>query len=330
MKLKEIAAAAASIATNHAILIFSRPKFGKTYLAGTAAKIKDINRIFWFDLENGSETLLHMDLTDEEMDKITVYKIADTKETPIGIETMLKAMSIKSEVSICDEHGRVGCADCKSNKKSSTPFSLAKCTHNDLVVIDSGSQMGDSALAACMLGKDTMAKPGWDEYGIQGKWLADILSVIQQCKTTNFVVLTHELVVEEEHNGAKKDAIFPLMGTKPFSMKVAKYFGTVVYLHKKMNKHAGASSSTFRGDIVTGSRVNARLEDAKELNMHAILVAGGIIREGSGSAAASGSTVEETIVVPTSQIAEAQSEKQEATASPKALTLAERLKMKKT
>lgn len=326
MKLNEIAKAVAAIATNHAILIFSRPKFGKTHLAGTAAKIKDINNIYWFDLENGSETLLHMDLTEEEMSKITIYKIADTKETPIGIETMLKAMSIKNSVDICDEHGRVGCAECKANKKSSTPFSLAKCTHNDLVVIDSGSQLGDSALAACMLGKDNMAKPGWDEYGIQGKWLADILSVIQQCKTTNFIVLTHELVVEEEHNGAKKDAIFPLVGTKPFSMKVAKYFGTVVYLHKKMNKHAGASSSTFRGDIVTGSRVNARLEDAKELNMHAILVAGGIIREGSGSAVASGQVAEETVTKTTSQVVIEQPDP----SLSKPLSLAERLKMKKT
>lgn len=324
MNLKEIAKAAATVAKNHAILIFSRPKFGKTYLAGTAARIKDINRIFWFDLENGSETLLHMDLTDEEMEKITIYKIADTKETPIGIETMLKAMSIKSSVDICDEHGRVNCADCKSNKKPSTPFSLAKCTHNDLVVIDSGSQLGDSALAACMLGKDTMAKPGWDEYGIQGKWLADILSVVQQCKTTNFIVLTHEIVVEEELNGAKKDAIFPLVGTKPFSMKVAKYFGTVVYLHKKMNKHAGASSSTFRGDIVTGSRVNARIEDSKELDMRAILVEGGIIREGSGQSVSTlNDSINQTVVAdPIPQT--------ESSFPSKVLTLAERLKMKKT
>ena len=61
-------------------------------------------------------------------------------------------------------------------------------------------------------------------------------------------------------------------------MKVAKYFGSVVYVHKKMNKHVAGSSSTYRGDLLTGSRVNARIEDAKEASMHQILVEGGILR----------------------------------------------------
>lgn len=293
-KLSDIAKAVAQVKANHSILIYSKPKFGKTRLAGTAARIPQVKRIFWFDLENGVETLLHMDLTEAELEKVIVYKLPDTKENPIAIETMLKAFSIRNKITICDEHGKADCVDCKKAGKPSLPFALAECTHNDLIVIDSGSQLGDSALNATMIGKDSMTKPGWDEYGIQGKWLGDILSVVQQAKHTNFVVLTHEIIFEDDE---KKQQIFPLMGTKPFSMKVAKYFGTVVYLMKKMGKHAGASSSTFRPDVLTGSRLNIQVEKANELDMRTILIEGGILREdGSMGNVGSKPTVTETVV----------------------------------
>jgi hypothetical protein len=151
------------------------------------------------------------------------------------------------------------------------------CNHTDLVVMDSGSELGDSALSATMKGKEDMFKPGWDEYALQGKWLGDILSVVQQAKHTNFVLITHEIALEDSN---KQDKIYPLMGSKPFCMKVAKYFGTVVYVDKKLNKHVAGSSSTYRGNVLTGSRVNARIEDAKngDYDMRTILVEGGILR----------------------------------------------------
>jgi len=317
MKLSDIAKAVATVQANHSILIFSRPKLGKTRLAGTAAKIPEVKRIFWFDLENGSQTLLNMGLTEEEMEKITIYKLPDTKETPIAIETMLKAFSVRNKVLICDEHGRDNCVECKREGKPSTPFALSECTHNDLVVVDSGSQLGDSALAATMLGKDNMAKPGWDEYGIQGKWLGDILSVVQQAKHTNFVVLTHELILENEE---KKQEIHPLMGTKAFSMKVAKYFGSVIYLYKKLGKHAAASSSVFRPDVVTGSRLNALMEKAGDPDMRTILIEGGILKEGDMGSASKAEATKQATVVPIKEAAQAED---------KPLSLSERLKMGK-
>jgi len=278
MKLSELAKAVAVVQPNHSILIYGPPKTGKTRLAGTAAKIKEINRIFWFDGENGAETLLHMGLTEEEMDKITLFKIRDTRDQPIFIETVLKAFTSKVPVDICDMHGKVNCAECKRAGNPSVRFLMADCTHNDLVITDSGSQLGDSAMAALCLGKDSMYKPGWDEYGIQGKWLGDILTVVQQATHTNFAFLTHEICMEDDEG---KDKFYPLMGTKAFSMKCAKYFGTVAYVHKKLNKHVAGSSSTYLGDRVTGSRVNARIEkNAETADMRAILIEGGILREG--------------------------------------------------
>lgn len=280
MKLTELLKASNLKKPNHSILLYGPPKTGKTRLVGTAAKIKELDRIYWIDLENGSETLLHMGLTEEEMGKIELIRIPDTRETPRGCETVLKMFSAKEDIRICSLHGKVNCVECKTNKEEGeTIFNLRKCTHKDLVIIDSGSQLGDSSLAMACLGKSGDFKPGWDEYGLSNKWLGDILSVIQQATFTNFVVITHEMIVEEDINGIKKDKILPLMGTRAFCSKVAKYFGTVVYTELKLGKHAAGSSSTYKANHITGSRVNVKIENAKEPTMRAILIEGGILKE---------------------------------------------------
>jgi hypothetical protein len=280
MKLTDLLKASNLKKPNHSILLYGPPKTGKTRLVGTAAKIKELDRIYWIDLENGSETLLHMGLTEEEMGKIELIRIPDTRETPRGCETVLKMFSAKEDIRICSLHGKVNCVECKTNKEEGeTVFNLRKCTHKDLVIIDSGSQLGDSSLAMACLGKSGDFKPGWDEYGLSNKWLGDILSVIQQATFTNFVVITHEMIVEEDINGIKKDKILPLMGTRAFCSKVAKYFGTVVYTELKLGKHAAGSSSTYKANHITGSRVNVKIENAKEPTMRAILIEGGILKE---------------------------------------------------
>lgn len=276
MKLSQVAEAVALASANHAILVYGPPKSGKTRLVGTAAKLEEIENIYWFDLENGSDTLLNMGLTPAEMDKITLFKPQDTRENPIAVETMLKCMG-RGTHKVCDMHGKVDCADCIKAGRPFTEFSLAKCTHNDLVVIDSGTQLGESAMAAACMGQSVLFKPGFDEFGIQGKYLSDILSTIQQAVFTNFVVICHALLQEDDDD---KEKFFPLMGTKPYSMRVAGKFGTVVYVEKKMNKHVAGSSSTYRSNVVTGSRVGAQIEKASEPTMKAILIDGGILKRG--------------------------------------------------
>lgn len=279
MNLKQLASAVNLKRPNHSILLYGPPKTGKTRLAGTAARIPEFQRIFWFDCENGSETLLHMGLTDSELEKITIYRIPDTRENPRACETILKAFSSKSTgIKICDEHGKVGCVECEKAGKSSETFNLPSLTHQDLVIIDSGSQLGDSALAMACAGKDVSFKPTWDEYGLQVKWLGDIMSVIQQAYHTNFLVITHEIAVEEEINGVSRDKIYPLVGTKSFCQKVGKYFGTVAYIEIKMGKHSAGSSSTYKVNYLSGSRVNAKMEAAKEPDLRSIFIEGGILK----------------------------------------------------
>lgn len=280
MKLSDLAKASAK-RPNHSILLYGPPKTGKTKLVGTAAAIPEINKIYWIDGENGAETLLHMGLTEEQLAKIVLYRIPDTRETPRFIETVLKMFSAKEPITICDDHGRVSCVECQdktSKKFTGEEFCLRNCTHNDLVVIDSGSQLGDSALNMACAGKPLEYKPGWDEYGLQSKWLGDILSVMQAAYYTNFVMISHVIPIEEEHNGIKKDKLYPLVGTKAFCSKVGKYFGTVVYTEIKMGKHCSGSGSTYKADCITGSRVNAVMEKQANADMRTILIDGGVLK----------------------------------------------------
>lgn len=278
MNLLEMAQAATKVQKpNHSILIYGPPKTGKTRFVGTAAELPEIKRIWWFDGENGLDTLLHMGLSPEAMSKVTAFRIPDTRESPRFVETMLKAMTSKVPIKICHAHGKVGCVECKAPEQS-TEFCLSKCTHDELVVIDSGSQLGDSALNLACLGKDVTYKPGYDEYGACGKYLSDILTVVQASVYTNVVIISHEMVVEEEVNGIKKDKILPLIGTRTYCSKVSKYFGTVVYTEIKMGKHTTGSSSTYKANHVTGSRLNISTEKSKEEGMKAILIEGGILK----------------------------------------------------
>lgn len=259
---------------NHSILIYGPPKTGKSRLVATAAKLPEIKRICWIDIENGSEVLLNMGLTKEELAKFIIIKVPDTRDNPRAIETVLKMFTSKVPVKICDAHGMVSCPECaKSNSPQETIF-LRDFTHNDLVVLDSGSQLGVSALNASCLGKGDLYKPQFDDWGNVGKWLSDVLLVVQQCQYTNMVVITHELSHEGED---KVERIYPLMGSKGFSTGVGRYFGTVIYTMTKLGKHAAASSSTYKSNLITGSRRNVRMEDSKDISMKDILIAGGIL-----------------------------------------------------
>ena len=48
----------------------------------------------------------------------------------------------------------------------------------------------------------------------------------------------------------------------------------------KLNKHVAGSSSTYKQDYITGSRLGIKME-GKEPDMRTILIDGGILKEGS-------------------------------------------------
>lgn len=271
------------VSSSHAILIYGDSGCGKTRLAATAATIPALNKIYYIDLENGSDTILNMGLPDEALGKIQLYKICDTRKDPHAMSTMLKMFSAREDISLCEEHGRINCLECTRAKKPTQVFNLTKMTHNDLVIIDSGSQLADCGVNALLKGQPEDAILQIQEWGTVNNWLKSILQTVQAGRYTNVVVLTHVLY-DEEYSGTGinktliRTKIYPLMGTKTFSTQVGKYFGTIVHLEVKNKKHVGGSSTVYALNTQTKSRLGIKVENANEITMSEILVRGGIIK----------------------------------------------------
>ena len=278
MNLTEIAGAVKTLTrpkNRFVICVYGDAKTGKTELAGTIAKVPWVTKVHWFDLENGSETLIRMvldgKLTPEEGAKIIVYKIPDSKQIPMAMETMMKVLTVHKDLTICELHGRVSCVECADKngttitKLNGQPFNIAKLTEDEVVVIDTGSQLADSILNYYMTKNANTGKPGWDEYGPQGLDLSNAGQVMQS-GIANFIMITHTLTVDVKENDETREAIYPLVGTKNMCKKFGKYFGHVIYLHKKLNMHKAGSSSTYQPNVVTGSRAGWLIEQDKELD----------------------------------------------------------------
>ena len=232
------------------VLVYGEPKSGKTQLA--AALSSNFNLIF-FDLENGYETLLKLPANQQE--RIELISIPDTKVFPIAIETMLKVITgIKTD--ICEQHGKVSCQLCK---KADSPFSIVCLNElgaDTIVVVDSLTQLSNSAMNHLTKTQEELYKPEWSDYRNQGQLLDKFLSQIQQAKF-NVVCITHVVESQQEDGKAK---LFPVCGTAQFSRNTAKYFDHVVYCELKNKKHQFGSSTTYANNVMSGSRMDVALE----------------------------------------------------------------------
>jgi hypothetical protein len=244
-KLTEVA-----VSKTHRALVFGPPKSGKTQLVSQLAS--DFN-LLWFDLENGWETLLKLPHTSQE--RIELIQIPDTKVYPIAIETMLKVIS-GGQVSICVKHGKVSCPLCKKDNLEFSVVCLNDLTSDYIVVVDSITQLANSAMNHLAKNQDDTYKPEWTDYRNQGQLMDKFLSQIQQAKF-NVVCITHEAEVEME-DGRKK--LVPVAGTTNFSRNTAKYFDHVIYSEVKNKKHNFASSTCYANNILTGSRTDVEIE----------------------------------------------------------------------
>lgn len=271
--------------STHSILIYGDSGSGKTRLAATASLLPEIQNIYWIDLENSRDTIFSMDLPDWALKKIKLFTLLDTRKEPHVMNTILRMFSSKTDIPICEEHGRMNCLLCNSEKKPFQTFNLTKMTHNDLLVLDSGSQLADCGVNALLKGQPEEAILQIQEYGTINNWLSAIFQVIQIGRFVSTVVLT-QTYYDEEYSGTGpnktlvRTRLFPLVGTKNYSTKVGKFFGTTIFLEVKGGKHIGGSSTTYRVNVQTKSRLNVAVEKAPEIAMamKEILVKSGIIR----------------------------------------------------
>lgn len=231
-------------------LIFGGPKSGKSLLVGELTKEFNLK---YFDLENGYKTLRQ--LPQQQQDRIELYSIPDTKIWPVAIGTMLKVITGLS-TTFCVEHGSTACLLCKKDGRPMESVELNALSGEDIVVIDSLTQLSLSTMSHIKKNDDELDKPTWDNYASQGFLLDKFLSQVQQAKF-NICVITHEVESELE-NGGKK--LVPVAGTREFSRNTAKYFDHVIYCELKNKKHAFGSATDYSMSVLTGSRVNVAIE----------------------------------------------------------------------
>ena len=247
MKLNEL-----TRPTARHILVFGAPKIGgKTRLVGELSRVYKLK---WFDLENGRTTLYQLPL--EAQQNIDMFVIPDTKEYPIAAETItvvLKGLKTR----ICNTHGKVSCAICiKNNPSDFSEICLNEMKEDEILVIDSMTQLSNSIMSHIGRGKDDLWKPEWEHYRTQGAMLDRILSTIQNAPY-HCIVITHEQSVPLEDG---KERLVPVAGTTNFARNTAKYFDEVIYAEVKNRRHICASSTTYSPVILTGSRTGVELE----------------------------------------------------------------------
>lgn len=259
---------------NMTLLLYGAAKTGKTTLASTLARIDYVERIWWFDIENGIDAVIlayqEGKLTDEQVAKIIPIRVVDTKQNPLATETLLKALCGRRAVRISQEDGKV-----LPDSDKTTPyidFDYSKLTDKDLIVVDSLSQFGQSTLNAATLGKPTEYKLQLDDYGASQKWVYDLLTTVQAAQHCHIACITHVRIEEDE---LKRTVVMPLMGSSTTSANVAKHFNTVIYLEKNLKQLKATSSVLGSVSAQTGSRIGLTLEKDKEPCLAATLIEAG-------------------------------------------------------
>lgn len=247
------------------VIVAADPKAGKSTLASQLAE--DGFKLLWFSIDNGHSVLSKLSPAAQE--RIEIIVLPDTKDFPIAIDTMKKVLTKAGDHKICDRHGQIDCTVCAKNQLAFTTVNLEKIAYDPdytwVVVIDNISQLSDS-------GENYVRKAGklkdddkteWDHYSHWQFLMKSVLSAIQVAPY-NIVCLAH-LVESEMEDGKKK--LVPMVGSSVYSRKVGGYFDHVVFLEIHNMAHKGASSSTFRQSVLTGSRTDVKMEDQGKMSL---------------------------------------------------------------
>ncbi len=266
MKLSELFAQPKQ--TGESILLFGPPKVGKSLLAGRLAE--EFN-LWWFDLENGAATLMNH-LEPALLEKINFFRIPDTKINPVAVRTLVKVFN-GAPYEICFDHGSINCAACKQKARPISRICLNELGPNDIVVIDSLTQLWNSACAhvANAANLETFVKFGYDEWAKANQLIASILSEIQQARY-NPLFISHEIMVDMQDGSSK---IVPVGGTRNQSQNTAKYFSSVVYMEVSLGQFKMGSSPTYKANVVSGTRTGLIL-NGKDITLADLIKAKGI------------------------------------------------------
>lgn len=267
----------ADLKTKQGILIYGPSLSGKTLLAGTIAKHPLIKRVWALDLENGISVLTnpevppHLRLTPQEMEKVIPITIPDTATRPLAKNTVTQLLASPNPHWVNSVTGELSATQKKGDDWIYWP-PLHSRSEGEAIIIDSGSQL--SASVTAFYANQGLAS--FDLHAAVGQQLHTIFSAIQ-ASPIPIVYVTH-IVMDEpalpvpkrEGGGTKPNPrmmlestriaqIYPLSGTKQFSMNCSKYFNHKIYTYIHRGRHVVLSTPDAVDFTTPGNRAGVTL-----------------------------------------------------------------------
>lgn len=244
--------------TTQRVIVYGPPKAGKTELV---SKLALKYNLLWIDLEKGYAPLFK--LPAEAQERVTVISIPDTKDNPMAIKTVLKMVTGEAGT-VCTKHGEWKCAVCSRNGEAELDtVHLRGMEKGSILVIDSLTQLVDSALNHVRGNMPDTAKSEWDHWAAQGALISKVLGALQQLGI-HVCVISHDIEVEQEDGTI---ALVPVSGTRNASRNTGRFFDHVLYMRVSNAKHKAGSATTYLNKVLTGSRLDIEIEKMEEFSL---------------------------------------------------------------
>lgn len=246
-------------------LIYGPPRSGKSTLA-MALALRGF-KLIWISLDGGHK--IFRKLPKEAWDNLDLIVLKDTRDFPIGIQTVRQLIS-GEPVTLCKYHGVKECSVCHKHQQPFSSYNFKLLPLNVIVVIDHLTQVTDSCIANICKGKPVDYKLQLDDWGSLRFHMYKLLGDIQHAPF-NIIAISQEQEVETE-DGTKK--IAPAIGSRELGRFVGGYFDHMVYADVVNGKHKFGSASTYGIRVITGSRTDFAIENEKEPSLFPVYKSG--------------------------------------------------------
>lgn len=257
------------------ILLYGAPKTGKTLMAGqVASKYK----VHFIAVEPNSAPTLINNLTEQEKENTEIYQLPDSQENPVAIRMLPEIFKLKKPVQYCLRHGKTVCVECMKAKEPFDKIDFRSLGKNDVVVIDSASQLTDSVMGFVGADKEAGYKFSFNDWGDVSRMLCNFMSLAQASPFT-LIVIAHESIVTMP-DGSER--LVPALGSRNTSKSFARYFTDVIYCEfdGKFKRYSSQSSKSYgrtegtgkdlkvvRGKAIASSATNVRMEDDDSITL---------------------------------------------------------------
>ena len=234
------------------VMVYGDAKTGKSTLVSKLAEAGF--NLIWLSVDGGHVVLYK--LSQEAQERINLIVTPDTRDSPFAFDTCRRLLKGKA-IQVCHLHGVCECSVCKKDGRALSPYELRANPLNTIFVIDHMTRVADSDMNVISRGKPVDYKLQLDDYGAWQFHLREVLTDIQVAPFHIVCIAQAVEVVMED----KSKKINPAIGSSEFTKLTCQYFDHVVYCKIQNRSHKFGSGTTFETSVVTGSRLDIKLED---------------------------------------------------------------------